>query len=86
MKPHFYLIHVVGLIEPVLVGRAPYFLTEEERDEAARDLHEGEQFDPEDDALFWADIGEDGHLRVGSYSAGFFEGGDSDADEMVSKV
>ena len=67
----YYLIHLYGCIEPHEIGP---FGTEEERDKAAFNLHNGsDDFDPEEDAVIWADVDQRGKLTVGAYSAAFFE-------------
>ena len=66
MKKIFYLIGVVGGVEPFVRGP---FRTEIERDNFAQSIHELQE---EDDSLFYADIDKKGVLVVGSYNAGFF--------------
>lgn len=66
MEIMHYLIEVNGGIEPFAQGP---FVTEDERDEIAKEIYRGMD---EDDCLFWADISERGILTVGSYTAGFF--------------
>jgi hypothetical protein len=43
----------------------------EARDAEAKWLHESEEFDQEDDVVFWLDM-VDGEISIGAYSAGFF--------------
>lgn len=66
MQKAYYLIEVQQGVEPFVQGP---FQTEDQRDEAARQIHETQE---EDDSLFWADVEETGMLSVGSYHAGFF--------------
>ncbi len=66
MKKIYYLLAVDGGVEPFVEG--PY-RTKDERDRAARHIHERQK---EDDSVFWADIDKVGALTVGTYTAGFF--------------
>ncbi len=66
MEKRYYFIEVEGAVEPV--ARGP-FATEDQRDEAAKQIRDTQD---EDDCLFWADVNEEGSLTVGSYMAGFF--------------
>lgn len=66
MEKRYYLIEVEGGVEPSIQGP---FQTEDERDDAAKQIHAAQE---EDDGLFWADVDEDGGLTVGAYMAGFF--------------
>jgi hypothetical protein len=66
MKKKFYLVEVEAGVEPIV--RGPYH-TENERNNAAKQIHRRQQ---EDDGLFWADIDDTGTLAVGTYMAGFF--------------
>ncbi len=65
MDKKYYLIEVEGAVEPS--ARGP-FATEDEQDEAAKQIRATQE---EDDCLFWADVDERGVLTVGSYMAGF---------------
>lgn len=66
MKKTYYLIGVMQGVEPFVRGP---FQTEDERDDAAKQIHERQE---EDDSLFWADVDQTGELIVGPYRAGFF--------------
>ena len=66
MKTTYYLIEVEGGVEPCVHG--PY-QTEEERDNAAKQIRNKQE---DDDGLFMADVDEKGFLTVKSYVAGFF--------------
>ena len=61
-----YVIEVHQGVEPVSHGP---FQTEDECDDAAREIHKKQR---PDDSLFWAVIDNAGGLAVGSYAAGFF--------------
>ena len=63
-----YLIPVDGCVEPRTAG--PY-ASGTRRDAAARRLRADQD---DDDALFWADVGADGRLTVGAYTAGYLAG------------
>ena len=66
----YYLIHVAGLIEPNLLGA---WNDRDARANFALHYHnESDNYDSEDDALFWLDIGMDGTPSIGAYPAGFF--------------
>ena len=67
-RTRHYLIPVDGCVEPRAVG--PY-ASGARRDAAARRLRAKQD---EDDALFWADVGADGRLTVGAYTAGYLAG------------
>jgi len=62
----FYLIDVVGSIDPALLGP---FETDAKRDEQARLFHKAQR---DDDALFWLDV-KDGEPSIGSYTGEFFK-------------
>ena len=70
MKTTYYLIEVEGGVEPCVHG--PY-QTEEERDNAARQIHKDLG---ENEALFWANVDRTARLIVGSYPSRFFCGND----------
>lgn len=61
-----YLLDVFNGIEPRVAG--PY-ATEEVRSKAALKMRDAQD---ENDAIFWADVDENGNLEVGSFSGGFF--------------
>ena len=65
----YYLIHSLNMIEPKTIGP---FKTREERDTAALDLHASEDFDQEDDVIFWGNVNSNQKLLTGSYSGAFF--------------
>jgi hypothetical protein len=69
-KTPYYLLTVIGDVEPELAGP---FSTEDERDAAAR-AHKAENGDK--DGIFWLDAHSLLDLRVGFYSGGFFKEGE----------
>jgi hypothetical protein len=79
----FYIVLVVGCVEPELIGS---FASAELRDETAKLIHanndpEGQiDFDPFEDGIFALDV-TDGIPHIWAYSGGFFMDDEDEGDE-----
>ena len=72
-NPKYYVVEVIGGIEPFLRGPLD---TVDDQERVAKMLHAAQ--DPDTDATFWLDINAEGVPEIGSYSGQFFEGEDND--------
>jgi len=69
-----YVLHVVGCVDPSLVG--PY-LTAKSRDMKAKKLRNADEDGGlfcSQNGIFWLNVTEKGEVTVGSYSGGFMDG------------
>lgn len=74
----YYFIHSQGMIEPEIHGS---WNTAAKRDKAAKQFHASEEYDLEDDVIFWLDVPGDllpeggclKRVKIGSYAGGFWE-------------
>lgn len=67
-QTNYYVVHVVGCVDPELVG--PYS-SRHYRNKKARLIRNNNS---DEDAIFWMNVSRGGQVKIGAYSNAFMEG------------